>query len=266
MALPVEPVIRPAALAGQQNGRFDDDVLVDVPGLAGGPTVRLVAPAARAWRALTAAGRQAGHTLKAVGPHDSYRPFATQERIFLERYTTDPLPGRHTKQFRGKTFFQKPGTNVAAVPGNSNHGLGLAVDTGIEVDGDPRAERIDQVTVDWLVANERRFGFSHELQSEPWHIRYFAGDDVPDAVLELERSGLTALEDDMPLSDADIEKFKIAMRLTLNEGTGKGQTHWPGTMVAILGGIQANDRGLKSLAGAVERLTQRVTELEAKLD
>jgi hypothetical protein len=264
MALPVEPVIRPAALLGQENGRLDG-VLVDVPGLAGGPTVRLVAPAARAWRALTAAALQAGHTLKASGPHDSYRPFETQERIFLDRYTTDPLPGRPTRQFRGKTFFQRPGTAKAAVPGTSNHGFGLAVDTGIEVDGDPQAESIDQAAVDWLVDNERRFGFSHELESEPWHIRYFAGDDVPDAVLEAERSG-HILEDDMPLSDADIEKVKTAMRLTLNEGTGKGQRHWAGTMVATLGGIQANDRDLKKLAGAVERLTERVAELEARLD
>ena len=264
MALPVEPVVRPAALAGQENGRLADDVLTDIPGLDGGPTVRLVGPAASAWRALSAAALEAGHVLKAVGPHDSYRPFATQERIFLARYTTQPLPGRPQKRFRGQTFFQLPNTAAAAVPGTSNHGLGLAVDTGVEADGDPSAESIDQATVDWLVANERNFGFSHELQSEPWHIRYFAGDALPEAVQAFERFGHVQ-EDDMPLNDEDIEKVKTALRLTLNEGTGKGQRHWAGTMVATLGGVQSANLDLDKLAGAIERLSQRVAALEAKL-
>lgn len=35
----------------------------------------------------------------------------------------------------------------------------------------------------WLAANATKFGFSWEvLPSEPWHLRYVAGDDVPEAV------------------------------------------------------------------------------------
>jgi len=36
----------------------------------------------------------------------------------------------------------------------------------------------------WLLDNEDKFGFSHEVQSEPWHIRYVAGNDIPVAVVE----------------------------------------------------------------------------------
>ena len=63
MAFPVKTVIRPAALRGQSNGRIATAKLVEVPSLRGGPTARLLPPAARAWRALRAAARADGHLL-----------------------------------------------------------------------------------------------------------------------------------------------------------------------------------------------------------
>jgi len=59
-----------------------------------------------------------------------------------------------------------------AAPGTSNHNLGIAVDIW-----SASGKRLE-----WLLANALRFGWSWELQSEPWHIRYVAGDNVPDAV------------------------------------------------------------------------------------
>lgn len=183
MALPVHNVTEPAVLRGQPNGRLPDAILVDTPGQAGGPTVRLVAPAARAWRALCAAALdEVGVILKASGPADSYRPLEVQDRIFRQRYTTDRLPGRPSRQWNGRTWWQRPGTAAAAVPGTSNHGRGLAVDVGVEADGDTGTESIDAKTVAWLTAHAARFGFSAELQSEPWHWRYYTGDAIPAAV------------------------------------------------------------------------------------
>lgn len=182
MAYPVRTVQRPAVLSGRQNGSLPADILLDTPGLAGGPTVWLVRPAARAWRALTAAASAAGHTLKAIS---SYRPYADQERIFLQRFTTTPVSSTR-RTWRGKTYHLRPGMALAAIPGTSNHGLGLAVDTGEESDGDSGVERLDADTLAWLLANEERFGFSHEVQSEPWHLRYFTGDHIPAAVLAYE--------------------------------------------------------------------------------
>jgi D-alanyl-D-alanine carboxypeptidase len=208
MHLPVQPLTRPRVLTGQSNGQLSDAILVDIPGQDGGPTVRLVEPAARAWIALCAAARRDGHILKAVGPHDSFRPLAVQERIFRERYTTTVIPGQTPRRFQGQLFFLLPGRATAAVPGTSNHGWGLAVDTGVELDSDAGVEEIDDATVAWLVANEHRFGFSHELQSEPWHIRYFAGDDIPPDVKS---------EDDFSVIFNNVGEFNTAVKAAVRE-------------------------------------------------
>ena len=182
MTFPVKAIARPAVLAGQRNGRLDTRILIVIPGQEGGPTVRLVEPAATAWRALCAAAKAAGHVLKASGPADSYRPYDVQERIFRQRYTTTYLPGRPSRMWNGQRWFQKPGTAAAAVPGSSNHGDAIAVDTGVERDGDPSAESIDEAPLAWLLDHADEFGWSWELQSEPWHLHYFAGDVIPPAV------------------------------------------------------------------------------------
>lgn len=194
MTFPVHQISWPAVLLGQQNGRLPDTILVDTPGQAGGPTVRLVEPAARAWRALTAAALKAGHILKASSLLDSYRPYETQERIFRQRYTTTYLPDRPWKVWDGVRWYQKPRTAMAAVPGQSNHGVGLAVDVGEERDDDTGTEPMDQATLDWLVAHELDYGFSHEVQIEPWHVRYWSGDAIPQAVLAYE-NGLSVDEE-----------------------------------------------------------------------
>jgi LAS superfamily LD-carboxypeptidase LdcB len=59
-----------------------------------------------------------------------------------------------------------------ATPGKSNHNLGIAIDIA----------NASGARLAWLLANEHLYGFSHELDSEPWHIRYVAGDATPDAV------------------------------------------------------------------------------------
>jgi hypothetical protein len=187
MAFPVATFNRSALLLGETNGELDPGILESTPGQAGGPTVTLVRPAARAWRALCAAALKAGHTLKASGAASSYRTYAEQERLFRQRFTTSPVSGT-VRLWNGVRWYLRPGVALAAVPGTSNHGWGSAVDTGEERDGDSGTESIDAGTLAWLVDNEGRFGFSHEVQSEPWHIRYNAGDRIPNAVLLYEQS------------------------------------------------------------------------------
>lgn len=204
MAYPVRSLSRPACLSGQSNGRLSASIMREVPGQAGGVGVLLAEPAARAWRALCAAAAGAGHTLKISHSTNAYRPYADQERIFRDRYTTTYLPGRPYRYWNGKRWYQRPGTAVAAVPGTSNHGWGLAVDTGEERDWDLAAEPIDDGTLAWLLANEQTFGFSHEVQSEPWHIRYFAGDSIPAAVLAYERGASPAPPPPQPSEEDDM--------------------------------------------------------------
>lgn len=190
MALPMPSTVRlPSVLGGTSNGRLPESILVSTPGLAGGPTVRLVAVAMRAWKALTAAAAAAGHTLKATSAGDSYRTYALQESVFRARYTTTPLAGRPWKTWNGQRWYQKPNTAQAAVPGTSNHGWALAVDCGEESDGDTGTESLDAATLAWLTQHAPSFGFYWELASEPWHIRYVSGDIIPPAVLAYERGG-----------------------------------------------------------------------------
>jgi LAS superfamily LD-carboxypeptidase LdcB len=53
-----------------------------------------------------------------------------------------------------------------AIPGSSNHNWGLAVDVA----------NANGKTLKWMLENEHLYGFSHEVQSEPWHIRLVTGD------------------------------------------------------------------------------------------
>ena len=78
--------------------------------------------------------------------NDSYRSYAGQVDVFR----------------------RKP--RLAAVPGTSRHGLGVAVDLGCG------AERFGSATYRWLKANAGRFGWSHPGWAEPrggmpepWH-------------------------------------------------------------------------------------------------
>lgn len=186
MSLPVVPVRRPASLNGALNGRLSASILTLVPGQAGGAGVRLCAPAARSWRALCAAALDDGHVLKVATHGRSYRPYVEQETIFRARYTPHSLWAPRRRKWQGAWWSKKPGVAAAAVPGTSNHGWGLAVDCGEESDGDGGTESLDAGTLEWLIARAGRLGWSWEIQSEPWHLRYFAGDHVPLAVLAFE--------------------------------------------------------------------------------
>lgn len=122
MTLPIRSVTQPRALAGQSNGKLPPSRLVDTPGQAGGPVVRLLEVAARGWRAMCAAARAGGHVLKATSLNDSYRPYAVQESLFRRRYSPTFLAGRPTRTWNGNTWWQRPNTAVAAVPGTCVEG------------------------------------------------------------------------------------------------------------------------------------------------
>ena len=101
------------------NGRLDVATLVAVPGGL------LRADAADAWIRVRAA---TGLDLRPTSWADTYRPYYVQERIFRERYTTSWVTGIDPRRWLGDTWWRLPGTASAAVPGTSNHGLGVAID------------------------------------------------------------------------------------------------------------------------------------------
>lgn len=255
MTLPVVPIVQSVLLEGLTNGRLPATALWDTPGLADGPTVRLISPAARAWRALTAAALLAGHTLKATSLVDSYRPYEVQERIFRARYRTVPMySGQTYKTWNGERWYHWYGA-AAATPGWSNHGLGQAVDTGEESDGDLGTESLDTETLNWLAANERRFGWSHELQSEPWHLHYFAGDAIPQAVLDYE-----AQTDEMsPEQEAKFEALIIERTGAVFNEVGRAAGDIYNAVIPRLDALEQARSGATSAKEVVDELGARLS-------
>lgn len=73
------------------------------------------------------------------------------------------------------------------------------------------------------------------------------------------------LEDDMPLTDDDLEKVESTVRRVLNEGTGRGQSSWAGTSAATLATAQAGINLLNSIRGALGNLDIDEAELAIAL-
>lgn len=105
---------------------------------------------------------------------DCYRPYHIQERIFLQRYTTEWVTGIDPRWWRGRQWWRLPGTASAATPGRSNHGWGLAVDiTGL---GGFDSTRHAQ----WSAVAKAHGWSDSEGRSirEPWHWVYVGPADT----------------------------------------------------------------------------------------
>lgn len=104
-------------------GLLDVRLLTAVPSQ---PYLRLTAAAAASWEAVADEVQRRYGWRPALT--DAYRDYAAQVRLFRERYTTTPLPGRPTKVWGGIVYYLRPGMATAAVPGTSNHGRADTVD------------------------------------------------------------------------------------------------------------------------------------------
>lgn len=190
----------PADLRTAANGRLAPHLLV--PAHIPGGNWLLHPLAARSMRAMVAAMTAAGFQVRATG---TYRTHAAQVNLLTSRYRPVSAAVYHTTPrsrrrlwrdapahgFSSIHWVKIPAANgsypaTAATPGESNHGLALAVDFAEERDGDPGVEAISAAMTAWLVANAATYGWSAELQSEPWHWRYVAADAVPAAVISFE--------------------------------------------------------------------------------
>jgi len=132
--------------------------------------------AADAYEAMDEAANAAGIDLSPTSTADTYRSLEMQEYGFFQRYTDKPnkkQAKRKPRVYKGRAWYLKsPKLAPIAVPGTSNHNLGIAVDIA-----NASGKRLE-----WMLANAHKYGFSWEVQSEPWHLRYVAGDKTPDAV------------------------------------------------------------------------------------
>ena len=166
MAYPVVPVKLCVHLKGAVPGKLSPDKLRKTIGGT------LHHCAADAWEAMVDAADKAGIKLTPTSSGDTYRTLELQTKAFFLRYQLEDTGNPDTRTFEGKKWYLKKGQACLATPGKSQHNLGIAVDVASA--SGPRLA--------WMLANEHLFGFSHEVQSEPWHIRYTQGNQVPPAV------------------------------------------------------------------------------------
>lgn len=127
----------PVELAAYGNGKIPESALAEV----GDTGHRLWAPAAESLERLRADAARDGVT---IGITDSYRSYESQVDVAAR-----------------KGLYSQGG--LAAVPGTSDHGWGMAVD----LDLDDRAQT-------WMRANGARYGFVEDTPREPWHWAYEA--------------------------------------------------------------------------------------------
>lgn len=117
------------------NGRLPSTDLAPIPG------GRLRKDAAAAWNAMNEA---AGGGLRPTGPQSSYRDYANQVRFW--------------------NLYQSGQGNLAARPGTSNHGWGVAVDLAA------------QWMRTWIDQHGAKFGWRKtEAMGEWWHVNYVGG-------------------------------------------------------------------------------------------
>lgn len=121
-------------LDGLRNARVPESRLAPV-----GDGERLLKPVAKQFLRMKAAARAAGIDLHV---NDGYRNYAEQARLY--------------------ELYQSGQGNLAAPPGQSNHGLGISVDINMP----------DQRTYQWLVKHANNYGFVNDVPSENWHWTY----------------------------------------------------------------------------------------------
>lgn len=122
----------PTDLLAYGNGRIPASALSTV----GNTGHRLWAPAASSLQSLLQAAQRDGVQISIT---DSYRSYAEQVDLAQR-----------------KGLYSQGG--LAAKPGTSDHGWGIAVDLGL----DAKAQS-------WMRANAARFGFVEDTPREPWH-------------------------------------------------------------------------------------------------
>ncbi len=122
----------PTSLAAYGNGRVPSSALQEV----GATGHRLWEPAAKQLTRLIQDARRAGVD---IGITDSYRSYEAQVDVA-----------------RRKGLYSQGG--LAAVPGTSDHGWGMAVD--LDLDSQAQA---------WMRAHGAEYGFHEDTPREPWH-------------------------------------------------------------------------------------------------
>jgi hypothetical protein len=189
---PSRPLINPSDAVATENGKLPPDKLVNV--LFHGSGLGKLRPlTARAWFwMMTLCLNETGYQLTISSVPDAYRTYGIQEWAFRDRFRTpwNPLCSFTSRTWLGKVWWLLRGKALAATPGKSNHGQGLALDVFVweQVKGVWVKSSITKYPLlhEWLVVNAPTFGFYWNVASEAWHMEFCLGDTVPQRVLDIE--------------------------------------------------------------------------------
>ena len=187
MRLPIAKLVMPKDLKGCQNGKLPATLLRRIA-----PSGRMHHHAAISWAILRELAAKEGLDLVHVG---DYRPYEQQLALFKSRMKPFPnakKPTQVVRTFNKKKWYLHNGAPVAT-PGTSNHGWGLAIDAAVKTKGKQggvvsittKPKLAKRSGLQYWLAEAPSLGWSWELQSEPWHIRYVAGDKTPARLKEL---------------------------------------------------------------------------------
>lgn len=186
--LPRRPLSLPSTTETFINGAPPAHLLRD-PGDGKG---KMLIPCSYGMQALHLHARASGWQMRTTGRG---RSLQQQTTLFLQRMTPTYSPNVnttvdqrtvyldqrdiHPDLIPGRRWYKRKGVAACASPGKSNHGWYAADDTALELDGDPDAEGVSEAFIRWLVPIAHTFGWTWELQSEPWHLSWIGGDEVP---------------------------------------------------------------------------------------
>ena len=95
--------------------------------------------------------------------------------------------------------------NLAAKPGNSNHGNGIGVDTNAGGKSKGRFINVNQKVYTWLVKNSWRYGFVRAVKNEEWHFDY-----LPDLAKKGPYGRIAGTDANKFYSDWGLDKLTIA--------------------------------------------------------
>ena len=176
--LPVAKMVLPQDLKGCENGKLPKSLLRRIA-----PSGQLHHYAATSWMMLRELAAEEGLDLVHVG---DYRPYEQQVALFMSRMKRFPDAKRNvqvTRIFNGEKWFLHVGAPVATA-GTSNHGWGLAIDAALRTKAgvvtiSTKPKGAKRSGLEFLLAEAPALGWSWEVQVEPWHIRYVAGDKTP---------------------------------------------------------------------------------------
>ncbi len=125
-------------------------------GLVTAAGATLSGPAASSWKAMVDAANRKG---VAIGVQSSYRTLAEQAKLRMDNGCPD-VNTSPADTCRVPT----------AVPGQSDHNRGLAVD--VELGGGSEAQQRAHPAYLWLAGNAAAFGWAETVKREPWHWAY----------------------------------------------------------------------------------------------